>query len=314
MTQIADGQYRGAVVYADFSEARGGLGADSPLNFNEVRDLASFGSRHDGLVMEATPRKLHAFFPIAKDALAMAREITELAFKARSDLSRLALDVRVIIGYGQVSIEAGRLRSDWTHRLSGLVSSVPQNGVAALRDFIGQFSHGGIIPAPRPSARSDLFILPMVEVEEDQETRMAGIGGGADGVFLTLTLRVRGQPQVFRSSDCPILIGRDKTCGVQVSGEKASRVHGRIEFEKEKFYYVDDSRNGTYVLTGGGQEILIKQEKIVLAGDGAISPGAPLAKQSGEIVRYSCKPAHLSMADAVAVAEGDTRQERTEQH
>lgn len=313
MTQITDGQYRGTVLYADFSEARtDGAPVDAPLNFNEVRDLASAGTRLDGLVMEATPRKLYVFFPRHEAGLQMARLIAQLSQRTRSsDLARLGLDLRVILGHGQVTFEQGRVRSDWTHRLAGLVTSVPQNGVAALREFVSQFPHGQLNPAPRPSARSDLFILPMTEVAEDQETRMAGIGGGGDGVFLTLTLRVRGVPQTFRSSDCPILIGRDKSCGVQVSGEKASRVHGRIEFEKEKFYYVDDSRNGTYVLTGGGQEILLKHEKIVLAGEGAISPGAPLSGQSGEVVRFSCTPSRLSMAGAAA-DEGDTKMMRTE--
>ena len=311
MTQIPDGQYRGSVLYADFSEARTDAPIEAPLSFSEVRDLASLGSRLDGLVMEATPRRLYAFFPQAESALKLAREIAQTALRARADLSRLGLDVRVILGHGQVTMEQGRVRSDWTHRLAGLVTSVPQNGVAALRDFIAQFPHGQLSPAPRPSARSDLFILPMTDLAEDQETRMAGIGGGIDGVYLTLTLRVRGVPQTFRSSDCPILIGRDKSCGVQVSGEKASRVHGRIEFEKEKFYYVDDSRNGTYVLTGGGQELLIRHEKIVLAGEGAISPGAPLSGQTGEVVRFSCTPSRLSMAGAAA-DDGDTKMMRTE--
>lgn len=317
MTQISDGQYRGAALYADFSETRPNEIVDAPLNFAEVRELASAGTRLNGLVMEATPRKLYAFFSEAKDALALARQITEMVAKARSsDLSRLGLDARVILGYGAVGIEQGRLKSDWTFRLAGLVSAVPQNGVAALRDYVAQFKPGEIMPPPRPSARSDLFILPMGAgaAGEDQETRLAGFGGGDDnGVYLMLTLRVRGVPQSFRSSDCPILIGRDKTCGVQISGEKASRVHGRIEFEKEKFYYVDDSRNGTYVLTGSGQELLIKHEKIVLAGEGAISPGAPLSSQSGEVVRYSCLPSRLQMAGAPTPDEGGTKMMRTEQ-
>ncbi|AXQ27904.1 FHA domain-containing protein [Solimonas sp. K1W22B-7] len=315
MTQISDGQYRGAALYADFSESRPNQIVDAPLNFAEVRELTSAATRLEGMVMEATPRKLYVFFPEPANALQMARRVAQLVASARdTDLSRLGLDARVILGHGAVVIEQARVKSDWTFRLAGLVSAVPQNGVAGLRDFVAQFRPGEIMPPPRPSARSDLFILPMVDNEstENQETRLAGLGTSTDGVFLVLTLRVRGVPQTFRSSDCPILIGRDKSCGVQVSGEKSSRVHGRIEFEKEKFYYVDDSRNGTYVLTGGGQELLIKNEKIVLAGEGAISPGAPLSTQTGEVVRYSCTPSRLSMAGD-AGSDGDTKMMRTEQ-
>lgn len=305
MTQVPDGQYRGAVLYADFSEIRPTEIVDAPMGYTEVREFTAAAMRLNGFIVEATPRKLYVFFPEAGPALELARQVAlQIGQTRQADLNRLGLDGRIILGYGAVTIEQGRLRSDWTHRLAGMVTAVPQNSVAALRDFVAQFKPGDIDPPPRPTARADLFILPMAGTGEDQVTRMAG--GGNDGVFLTLVLRVRGVLQNFRSSDCPILIGRDKSCGVQISSEDASRVHGRIEFEKEKFYYVDDSRNGSYVLTGNGQEILLRHEKIALAGEGAISPGAPLSKQQGEVVRFTCMPSRLTMADAGA-ADGNTR-------
>ena len=51
MTQLSDGDYRGAVIYADFSEARPGEVVDAPLNFAEVRDFTSMASQLGGLVM-----------------------------------------------------------------------------------------------------------------------------------------------------------------------------------------------------------------------------------------------------------------------
>lgn len=314
MSVIPDGPTRGAVLYADFSEIQTATITGAPLEFGEVRELTSLASKLDGLVMEATPRKLYVFFVQPAAALQLAYRASEIVRQARDrDIARLNLDARVILGHGSVTIEQGRLRSDWAFRLAGLISGVPQNGVAALRDFVAQFQPGEINPPPRPSGRSDLFILPPpAVVNEDQDTRIAGVDLAADrGIYMALTLKVRGTAHVFRSSDCPILIGRDKSCGVQVSGEKASRVHGRVEFEKDKFYYVDDSRNGSYVLTGSGQEILLKREKIALVGEGAISPGAPLSQQAGEVVRFSCQPSRLKMAGEPAVA-GATREMRTE--
>jgi len=308
MSQLTDGPARGAVLYADFSELRPAQIIDAPLNYDEVREFTAAISKLRGLLMEGSARKFYAFFPDASGALDMARLIqTRVSVAKETDLQRLGLDARVILGYGAVVIEQGRVRSDWTFRLAGLVSGVPQNSIGALRDFIAQFAPGSIDPPPRPSARPDLFVLPMPG-GQDQETRLAvdrstSAGGG---MFLTLTLRVRGVPTSVRSSDCPLLVGRDKSCAVLVSGDTTSRVHGRIEFEKDKFYYVDDSRNGTYVLTGSGQEILLKREKIALVGEGAISPGAPLSKQTGEVVRFSCAPSRLSMAGDDP-EQGDTK-------
>ena len=89
--------------------------------------------------------------------------------------------------------------------------------------------------------------------------------------------------------DCPFTLGRDKSCALQLDGDVASRVHGQIEFVHDKFYYVDDSRNGTYLLTLQGEEVFLHSERRPLLGRGVISPGAPVIKQTGEVVRYVCR-------------------------
>ena len=106
-----------------------------------------------------------------------------------------------------------------------------------------------------------------------------------------LGVRLRGVNCVLRPEDCPVLIGRDRSCGFAVSGDTASRIHGRIGWEEGLFYYADQSRNGSYVLTHAGDEQFLRPgERIWLVGEGAISPGAPVAEQTGEVVRYACSP------------------------
>ena len=80
-----------------------------------------------------------------------------------------------------------------------------------------------------------------------------------------------------------------------LAGEDVSRVHGRIEFVNEKYFYVDESRNGTYVLTAEGSEVRLMQERILLVGDGVISPGRPVMKQTGQVVRFRCNAVRLDI-------------------
>lgn len=89
--------------------------------------------------------------------------------------------------------------------------------------------------------------------------------------------------------DCPLTLGRDKSCGLHLEGDAASRLHGRIEFMQGQFYLVDASRNGTYLLTPQGEEVFLRGERLPLSGHGVISPGAPIVKQTGEVVRYVCR-------------------------
>ncbi len=103
-----------------------------------------------------------------------------------------------------------------------------------------------------------------------------------------LELSHGGRVFQLAAGDCPFTLGRDKSCTLPLDGNVASRVHGRIEFVHDKFYYVDDSRNGTFLLTPQGEEVFLHRERLPLLGRGVISLGAPIVKQTGEVVRYAC--------------------------
>jgi pSer/pThr/pTyr-binding forkhead associated (FHA) protein len=115
-----------------------------------------------------------------------------------------------------------------------------------------------------------------------------------------LVLKVGERTRVVLPPECPITVGRSKTCGVVLHGDEVSRSHGRIEFANDKYFYVDESRNGTYVLTQDGTEVNVLKERILLVGDGVISPGVPVLKQTGEVLRFRCTPVHLSFGDDAA--------------
>lgn len=128
-----------------------------------------------------------------------------------------------------------------------------------------------------PAAAAEAPAAPAVGATDEhllQEARLA-LSHGDTELQLTPT-------------DCPLTLGRDKSCGLRLDGDVASRVHARIEFEAGQFYFVDDSRNGSYLLTPAGEDIFVHRERLALMGRGVISPGASLVKQTGELVHYRC--------------------------
>lgn len=287
------GFQRAAVLYVDFLDPRAEEYRRDPLSFDEMRTLGSVCAQ--GQAVENTQRKLIAVFPLPQDAITAGKAALHLVESARrADVERRKLIVRALLGYGEVAVENGRLQSDWTFRLPRLVSQLPDYALGATREFIERIGAAQLPAPPRPAAVDGLFVLTGAEAGE---TRMASAFASVEaGVFAELQLRVRGQTKSYKPVDCPLLVGRDKSCAVQLSGETSSRVHGRIEYEHSKFRYVDQSRNGSYVLTGTGEEIFLNSgEHIVLAGEGAISPGAPVSQQKGEVVRYECRTTKLTM-------------------
>lgn len=298
--------YRGAVLYAAFSDSTPGEVVENPVLYNERRDLSLLISRNGGQILDAAARHLNGLFPRAEQALKAAQDIRTAVMQLReSTPGRRGLCCRLLLGYGMVTLEGERMRSDWTHRLPGMVPLVPDYAIAGLSDFTAQLQPGAQLR--QIGDKPPLFLISSVgdEAAENRQTRHASTLLKADSaVFTELRLSVGGQPRVVQSRECPLLLGRDKTCGVMVSGETASRVHGHIGYEAGKFYYADESRNGTYVLTAAGEELFLHNERVVLVGDGAISPGAPLSQQTSAVVRYSCNSSRLGMADERG---GDTR-------
>jgi pSer/pThr/pTyr-binding forkhead associated (FHA) protein len=298
-------QYRGAVLYADFSDSTPSEKAETPIFYNERRDISAFVEGNGGLTVEITARHLYGLFPLSVQALEAARKIRRHALKIRgSEPGRKGLSCRLLLGFGEVVVENGRLRGDWTHRLSGLVSQVPEFAIAGLADYVAELQQQGL---RKISEAAGLYLISNAgdEATDNPQTRHASAMLKADSaVFTELRLSVGGKPRMVRNAECPLLLGRDKSCGVIVSGDTVSRIHGRIGYESGKFFYADESTNGTYVLTASGEEVFLHKERIVLLGEGAISPGAPLSRQTTAVVRYSCSSSRLSMADD---RSGDTR-------
>ena len=111
-----------------------------------------------------------------------------------------------------------------------------------------------------------------------------------------LILSRRGKDLPVTGPECPFTLGRDRTCSMVLGGADVSRVHGRILHDKGYFHYEDDSRNGTYLIIGG-EEVYVHNGRFPLTGAGVISPGLPLADQTGEVVRFRCEAPLGGMPD-----------------
>lgn len=295
---------RATILYGEFTESvQGPSLRRAPLTLEEIRLIAEAVQREDGRTLESNGERLYALFPRAASGLSIARVVLEVVERARrAEASRAGLSARLLLGYGDISFDAhGRLQGDWSYKFSRICSHLPAQGIGALDEYV---AHAGekLNPLPRPGAVAGLFVI---SGEEAPETRMGSSFAAVQaGIFNELHLKVRGTVRVVRPVDCPLLVGRDKSCGVQVSSDTASRIHGRIEYDNSKFFYVDQSRNGSYVLNASGQEVhLANGENLVLAGEGAISTGSPIAEQKGEVVRYKCQTTKLSLE----MDSGDTK-------
>jgi class 3 adenylate cyclase len=132
----------------------------------------------------------------------------------------------------------------------------------------------------------DIFGLAVLEGEGTLLSR-AQPSSGTEGCRLALSYRDREvgiDEQSGRFS-----IGRDAGCDLVVGGDYASRQHAVVEFKRGKFYLVDQSTNGTYVLFHEHDPVFLKREMLQLLGKGSISLGRDPGQDQADMIRFHCK-------------------------
>lgn len=100
---------------------------------------------------------------------------------------------------------------------------------------------------------------------------------------MQLTLSFAGRTIPVDPSRQQITMGRAEDNDLVVRGNLISRVHARIEKRRNKYFLVDESTNGSFIVTIAGEESFIRRDSVELSGEGIIGlgkvakPGTPLA-------------------------------------
>ncbi len=287
--------HRGSLLLVMLGDALRAHRTDEALHGYELRPLLESAQAEGAVLLENKPQRLLLFHPQHLPLLNMARDVLALCARIRnSDAQRHALAARLLLGYGSVQLQANRALGDWTHRMNGLMAHVPAHSIAALSEFI-ETCPPEALKEPAKSLRPGLFLLQTTDTSVVETQLSSRLSAADQGIFTSLTLRLRGEARTIQAGDCPVLLGRDQSCTIQLSSPTASRVHGRIDYQQGRFYYVDDSRNGSYILTSEGEELRVSRDRLVLVGSGAISPGAPISEQKGEVLRFNAHSQRLGM-------------------
>jgi hypothetical protein len=104
-----------------------------------------------------------------------------------------------------------------------------------------------------------------------------------------LRVRFQGEEIVVDDARTNIAIGRAEENDIVVKGNLISRLHARIEFNRNKFLLIDQSTNGTFVTTREGEEAFVRRDSMQLKGEGLIGFGRVPESGSALTVKYSCE-------------------------
>lgn len=131
--------------------------------------------------------------------------------------------------------------------------------------------------------RLGIFQVPLHQPEQMAlSLPFADAGDGAG----RLRVRFRGLETVLDESQPITRIGRLPDSDVVVTAERCSREHGRIERRLDRFVFVDQSTNGTFVTLEKQAEVWVHRKEVLLFGRGQLSFGTPASARGAEVIRF----------------------------
>jgi pSer/pThr/pTyr-binding forkhead associated (FHA) protein len=125
----------------------------------------------------------------------------------------------------------------------------------------------------------------------DAETTMVPVIVGYSDSARGMRLRLRSDDRELVVDEHPssITIGRGDENNVVVKGHLSSRLHARIVIGRSNFVLIDQSTNGTFVQTGDGEELFVRQDILQLKGEGMIGLGCLPEQGSQHTIHFTCE-------------------------
>ena len=142
------------------------------------------------------------------------------------------------------------------------------------------------IPTGRP-ATDDLDRSIGTDAETTTVPEVLGYSDSTRG--MRLRLRFDNRELVVDERPSSVTIGRADENDVVVKGHMSSRLHARIVIGCSNFVLIDQSTNGTFVQTGDGEELFVRQDILQLKGEGMIGLGCLPEQSSQHTIHFTCE-------------------------
>ncbi len=266
-----------------------------------LKQLSDIVSRCRGTTIKTGGDDVMCSFSKASDALDAAREMHMFLADRTAPSKDYKIAIRVGAHQGPVIESEGDIYGDAVN-LAARVSALARGG----KTLISGYTHGQLDDAV--GNRCKLFTTTTVKGKEqpidiydvvweltDELTRIVG-NEVVDAIQSVLVIRY--DDNVIRLSANTVTsatIGRGQDCDLVIPSQQASRQHCRIECNRGKYIFVDNSANGSYI-NHNQAEMFFHQERVALVGEGHISLGEPSAHNSGFLLHYAIELADKNQA------------------
>jgi adenylate cyclase len=251
--------------------------------------------RHNGTVIKTMGDEVMSTFPTADDAMNAARYMLEQISQDETlvhDHGHVA--IRVGCHFGPVVREQHDIFGSAVHTANRMTSQAKAQQIIttqATAEMLGPEWRSLVrqIDVATVRGQADEVVLYEVLWQPDEATSMLPAVGMAEA-------SPRARRVVLRHQDTELIVGdgrkaatlgRSDDNDLVVKGTLISRLHARVEVLRGKVTLIDESTNGTFVLSDSGDELFVRRDSTALTGKGVIGLGRVAQPGSALAVDYA---------------------------
>ena len=256
--------------------------------------LTEVTERHNGTVIKTIGDEIMCTYPNAETAVAASCEMHEMLdddVTEQTSEGPISLAIRIGLHHGPAILEAGDVFGDAVNVASRMASMSKAGQIITTQTTVEELSPilkastRFIDRAPVKGKKETMDIFEVLWQQEDVTRMSTGvIPEPLERVQLKLTYH---DVNVTMDNDrTQVVMGRSKTADITVAEALASRQHVRLEHRRGKFFIIDQSTNGTYVMNGD-DEAFLRREEMPISGSGQISLGRSFSENPQEVVHFN---------------------------
>ncbi|MGO8829423.1 MAG: adenylate/guanylate cyclase domain-containing protein [Steroidobacteraceae bacterium] len=255
--------------------------------------------QHRGTVIKTMGDEVMATFPTADDALNAAAQMQkQIVLHPGLKVEEQTVAIRIGCNFGPVVVENRDIFGAAVHTANRMTSQAKAGQIITTATMVEQLSSEWrssvrqIDVATLKGRSSEVALFEVLWQTEDVTSMVPQIAANArDKTHKAMRLRLRyqGQQVVVQEGRANISMGRAEENDLVIKGNLISRLHARVEFNRNKFMLIDQSTNGTFVIGKDGEEAFVRRDSMQIRGEGLIGLGKAPDSNSSQVIRYTCE-------------------------
>jgi len=260
-----------------------------------IEAMKSATEQHGGTVIKTMGDEVMSTFPTADQAVNAANQMQRAISQhagLQNDLAHVA--IRIGCHFGPVVLENRDVFGAAVHTANRMTSQAKAGQVMTTITMVEKLSPDWraavrqIDVATLKGRSHEVALYEVLWQTEDVTSMLPAIAlANREQVRpRRLRLRFQGDEIVLDDNRNLVTIGRADDNDIIIKGNLISRLHARIEANKQRFMLIDQSTNGTFVHAVSGDEQFIRRDAMPIIGEGFIGLGRAPEPDSSLTIKF----------------------------